>query len=87
MVVNSMPQRVLTKFVKWIIFQHQQAGFLADVTPSMISLKEKAVWRVFDQMKVFQQMETTLQDIVSRIVDKSSIEFEVQPAGMQAGQS
>ncbi len=50
----------------------------------MISLKEKAIWRVFDQMKVFQQMETTLEDIVSRIVDKSSIEFEVQPAGMQA---
>ena len=82
-----MPQRVLAKFVKWILFQQQQAGFLADATPSMIALKEKAIWRLIDQLKVLQQMETSLDDIVSRIVDESSVEFEIQPVSTHAASS
>ena len=56
-VVNCMPQRVLAKFVKWIIFQH------------------------------LQHMETTLDDIVSQLVDESSVESEVQPVSMHAASS
>jgi hypothetical protein len=87
MVVNSMPQRVLNKFVKWIIFQQKQAGLLVDATPCMIARKEEAIWRVFDQVKLFQQMETRLGDIVSRIVDKISRDHEAQSVGLQASQS
>ena len=47
-VLTCMPQRVLAKFVKFIIFQQQQAGFLADATPAMIGIKEKAIWRLID---------------------------------------
>ena len=82
-----MPQRVLAIFVKYIIFEQQKMGFLADATPSTIAFKEKAIWRLIDQLKVLQQMQTSLDDIVSRMVQESSVESEIQPVSMHAASS
>ena len=82
-----MPQRVQAMFVKYIIWVQQKKGYLACATPSMIAVKEKAIWRLIDQLKVLQQMETSLDDIVSRIVDESSVESEIQPVSTHAASS
>jgi hypothetical protein len=82
-----MPQRVLAKFVKFIIFQQQQAGFLADATPAMIAIKEKAIWRLIDQVKVLQQMNMTFDKIVGRIGTHFSAESEFRPVSINAASS
>jgi len=53
----------------------------------MIASKEKAIWRLIDQMKVLQQMQTSLDDIVSRMDHESPVESEVQPVSMHAASS
>ena len=43
--------------------------------------------RDIDQLKVLQQMQTSLGDIVSRMVHESSVESEIQPVSMHATSS
>jgi hypothetical protein len=85
--VNSMPQSVLNKFKKWIIFQQKQAAPSAHATPCMVSLKEEALSGVFNQVKLLQQMDMRLGDIVSRIVDRAPTNDEARSFGLQTGQS
>ena len=82
-----MPQRVQAMFVKCIIWAQQKTGSLACATPSMIAAKEKAICRLIDQLKVLQQMQTSLDDIVSRKVYESSVEYEFRPVGLHAASS
>ena len=53
----------------------------------MIAAKKKAIFRLIDQFKVLQQIQTSLDDIVSRKVYESSVESEIRPVGLHAASS
>ena len=78
--IATMPPRVLAKFVNYIIFHLYQTGVLAHATPAMIAIKEKAIWRLVDQVKVLHHMNMTLDTIVGRIGGHLSAESEYRPS-------
>jgi hypothetical protein len=76
-VVTSMPQKVLTKLVKWIIIQQEKEGSTKEEHLGMITVEEKAVWRVFHQVNLFQQMDNRMEDIANRIIERSTASLTV----------
>ena len=76
-VVTSMPQRVLTKLVKWIIIQQEKEGSAKEEHLGMITVEEKVIWRVFHQVNLLQQMDNRMEDIANRIIERSTVNLTV----------
>jgi hypothetical protein len=78
--IATMPPCVLAKFVKYIFFHLHQSGVLANATPAMIAIKEEAIWRLIDQVKVLHNMNMSLDTIVRQIGERRSAESEFRPS-------
>jgi hypothetical protein len=77
--IATMPPCVLTKFVKYIFFHLAQSGVLTNATPASIAIKEEAIWRLIDQVKVLHNMNMSLDAIVGQLGGRRSAESESRP--------
>jgi hypothetical protein len=66
-VVTSMPQKVLTKLVKWIIIQQEKEG----------SAKEEHLGMIIHQVNLLQQMDHRMHDIANQIIQRSTANLTV----------